>query len=313
MKATLLGKTFELSLQEVYDGDLRKPQNVPAEKRDNTLRIVGRAKRQVLELASSNDWKYFVTVTCDPRKCDRTIHAVQDGFRCFARFVNRKVQRPGSVSYLGVPEPHPNGWGYHAHALASCPEAVLEPYKPSEYRTLPFAIKRAYERAKAAGRKIYHCPWMDKHLGWNLWEPVESKEKIQSYITKYIDKTLADAAKTASACAAADAAGSTQDEAVLAKKRADLYFHSRVLNHAPQKVLDLSVNSYELVDVLEDLHSEILYGNPLDPTCKCKRKAWVGVRVYDGEIQGKTYRVDEKNVTKEEWNLILKLSGFDLT
>lgn len=310
IKASLLGQTLEVSVQNVFDGPPPKPVQSDGEKPDNTLRIVGRAKRQVLELASSNNWQYFVTATIDPAKSDRTVHAVQDGFRNFARYANRKVQYADTVRYVGVPEPHPNGWGYHAHALVACPDAVLVPFEPSEYRKLPFALKRAYERAKSAGRKIYHCPWMDKHMGWNLWEPISSPERIQNYITKYIDKTLVEAAQRASG--GASPAGDVSNPAetrCAGVKRPDLYFHSRGLNTAPERVLEHSTATYELLDELQELHDDILRGDP--DTGRYKARAWLGFRIYNGDVMGRTYRVDRANVSSEQWEKLLRLAGLD--
>lgn len=311
--ATLLGKTIEVSAQSVYDGKPTERPETPPESGGNLFRIVSRAKRQVLELASSNEWQYFVTTTCDPAKVDRSnTKASQKAWMEFGRYTARKTG--GKLAYLAVPEPHPNGWGYHAHALASCPESVLEAYKPSDYRGLPFAIKRAYERAKTAGRQIYHCPWMDKHLGWNLWEPVSSPEKIQNYITKYINKTLAEAAAVAAAGAAADADGSTPDADTAAKpsKRADLYFHSRGLNHPPKRILKPEQGTYELLDKLEVMSKDVLHiSNTPTGGFKVKTRAWLGVREYNGEIVGRTYRIDRENVTDEQWKELLRRTGLD--
>lgn len=311
--ATLLGKTIEVSAQSVYDGTPPKKSEDAAESGGNLFRIVSRAKRQVLELASSNDWQYFVTTTCDPAKVDRrNTKAAQSAWMRFGQYTARKTGE--KLAYLAVPEPHPNGWGYHAHALATCPGAVLKPYEPSEYRKLPFAIKRAYERAKAAGRQIYHCPWMDEHLGWNLWEPVDSPEKIQNYITKYIDKTLAEAAAVAASGAAAEADVSTPGAATAGQpaKRADLYFHSRGLNHPPRRILKPTQTTYSLLDQLEEMSKDVLHmSHKIGGGFKVKTRAWLGVREYNGEVVGRTYRVDRANVSEEQWDELLRQTGLD--
>lgn len=290
LKATMLGKTLEVSCQMCYDGQ-RKPPAPDADKSAaNLFRIVTRAKRQVQELASANHWDYFVTVTADPNKIDRTdTRAIQHKWKRYAEYISRKTG--SKMSYLVVPEPHPNGYGFHCHGLAACPDETLVPYLPEDYKKLPMAIKQAYHRAKSSGRQIYHSLWMDKHVGYNLWEPVQSPERIQNYITKYIDKNLVKAAEEARRGAAG---GSTAQAATGDARRADLYFHSRGLSHPPQVQLDADL---ELQTELMGLSTCVLH----EGKTTLKTAAWYGERVYNGVVVGRTWRVDRENVTSEVW------------
>ena len=91
-------------------------------------------------------------ITLDPEKVDRsTPEPLQAGMQQFNRYARRKTGEPSA--YLAVPEQHPNGWGFHGHALAHCPESVLVPYQPSEYNGMTVGTKTAYRRGKEGGRK----------------------------------------------------------------------------------------------------------------------------------------------------------------
>lgn len=307
--ARLLRNTVEISSQEVYEGKV-KPAAPDAGIGGNRFRIVSRAKAVIREYASANPWEWFVTITLDPEKVDRsTPEPLQAGMQQFNRYARRKT---GELSaYLAVPEQHPNGWGFHGHALAHCPEAVLVPYQPSEYNALPFAIKKAYSRAKEAGRQIYHCPWMDAQLGWNLWEPVSSPDKICNYIIKYITKAFEGRSQTG---AGAARAGSTPDpDCGRATRGKSLYYASRGLKRAPKRVLKPTQNTYKLLETMEQLRKDVLYWGDgiIGGNAKCKTRAWCGVREYNGKIVGTVYRVDRENVSPEDWEKILKLAGLD--
>lgn len=308
--ARLLRNTVEISSQEVYDGKV-KPSAPDAEIGGNRFRIVSRAKSVIREYASANPWEWFVTVTLDPAKVDRnTPEPLQDGLQQFNRYARRKTGEPSA--YLAVPEAHPNGWGFHGHALTCCPESVLVPYASGEYNSLPFAIKKAYSRAKQAGRSIYHCPWMDEHLGWNLWEPVSNPDKICNYIIKYITKAF-EGRLSAGGGASAVAGGSTPQPADSQTGRGkSLYYASRGLKRAPKRVLKPTQSTYELLDTLEQMRQDVLYiGYNPDCTRKVKTRAWCGTREYAGKTVGTVYRVDRENVSPEDWDKILKLSGLD--
>ena len=308
--ARLLRNTVEISSQEVYEGKIEPPAP-DAEIGGNRFRIMSRAKSVIREYASANPWEWFVTVTLDPAKVDRnTPEPLQNGLQQFNRYARRKTGEPSA--YVAVPEEHPNGWGFHGHALTHCPETVLEPYEPKDYNVLPFAIKRAYSRAKEAGRKIYHCPWMDEHLGWNLWEPVSDPDKIVNYIVKYITKAFEGRA-AAGGGAAAKADGSTpQPDTAQTGRGKSMYYASRGLKRAPKRVLKPIRSTYELLDILEAMRKDVLHiGHKPGGGFNIKTRAWCGTREYAGKTVGTVYRVDRANVSPEDWEKILKLAGLD--
>ena len=152
---------------------------------------------------------------------------------------------------------------------------------------------------------------MDEHLGWNLWEPVSSPDKICNYIIKYITKAFEGRAQTG---AGAVQAGSTPEpDCAQATRGKSLYYASRGLKRAPKRVLKPTQSTYKLLETMEQLRKDVLYWGDgiIGGNAKCKTRAWCGVREYNGKIVGTVYRVDRENVSPEDWEKILMLAGLD--
>lgn len=76
-----------------------------------------RALRMCREIALSNDWQYFITLTLDPKKYDRfDLPKFHKDLSIFFKRLNR--QRDSKIKYLLVPEKHSNN-AWHIHGLVS--------------------------------------------------------------------------------------------------------------------------------------------------------------------------------------------------
>ena len=89
-------------------------------KKRSALVSQNRTVNKIYELARSNVWSYFVTLTVDPKKYDNTI----DNYDLFTKgvrkyFNNLKFLYAPDLKYLIVPELHKDGKKLHFHALLS--------------------------------------------------------------------------------------------------------------------------------------------------------------------------------------------------
>lgn len=129
-----------------------------------------RAKQTVYELARSNRdrWDWFVTLTFDPLYVCR-----QDYRQCY-RYVSdfcARLTRLGCC-WLFVPEHHKDGCSFHFHGLVG---GEME---------LVFA---GYHGHRGFERPTYNVLWFP---GYTSVQPIEDRDRVTTYITKYITKDL---------------------------------------------------------------------------------------------------------------------------
>lgn len=109
---------FEKSQQEedtqtdMFD-IIKKPAKVSKEERGERTDILKRAKDKVFDIAFSNEWAYFLTITFNGSEYDfSNADFVKKKLR---RWLENQVKRK-DMKYLLIPERHKNG-GIHCHAL----------------------------------------------------------------------------------------------------------------------------------------------------------------------------------------------------
>ena len=125
-----------------------------------------RARAKVRDIALSNNFRWFVTLTLDPALIDRyDFKAVQ---RVLTRWLDNQVRRRG-LAYILVPERHKKG-GFHFHGLFTDGLEVIES-----------------GHSDAAGHQIYNLP------GWKLGftaaiQVYGNYAQAVSYVCKYIGK-----------------------------------------------------------------------------------------------------------------------------
>ena len=149
----------------------------------NKVRIMGvnneklksnivRAKSKVFEYAYCNEFEFFVTLTIDPRKYDRSdLKGYYKDFTQFLRNYNRI--HAIRIQYLFIPEMHKDG-NWHMHGFIKG--------LPSNHLNI---------------NEHKHLDWEPyrKRFGWISIDPIRSQEGVCRYITKYINKELADSIK----------------------------------------------------------------------------------------------------------------------
>lgn len=142
---------------------------------------IARTKRRIYDLSMCNSWEWYVTLTLDEKKQDR--NDLQKYIKDFGQFVrNYKRKNKTDIKYLLVPELHKSG-GWHLHGFFM----NIKQYDLRELtlqEKLPYRIRNELRK----GRKLYTWESYSKRFGYTCIEPIESQERISSYIMKYITK-----------------------------------------------------------------------------------------------------------------------------
>jgi len=148
-----------------------------------------RAKNTVYDLAMSNPWTNFVTVTGDPKK--RDMSDLSGYHKAFTQFMRDERKRTNSkYSYLLVPEPHKSG-AWHEHGLAN----GLEPGVHLRPFTLDEKLPKHIREKLAAGRPVYDWPGYRERFGWVDVEPIQDHKRVSAYLMKYVTKEVISSVK----------------------------------------------------------------------------------------------------------------------
>ena len=132
-----------------------------------------RTKTTIRDIVLCNDFELFATFTFDPSKVDRyNYHACSYKMRAWLHHQKDLATLRGKdFKYLIIPERHKDG-AIHFHALLSGYSSTL---KDSGLKT-------------SSLRPIYNITSF--RSGFTTAVPIDSKESVSSYVTKYITKDL---------------------------------------------------------------------------------------------------------------------------
>lgn len=130
---------------------------------------VSRARGRVFELALCNNWEYFVTLTIDKAKFERfDLEAYQ---KAFSKWLRNRARCHGVVRYVLIPEQHKDGaWHMHGLMTGLCVDKDLS------YNEHGFLDWPAYR----------------EKFGYISLSPVRDRQRVASYITKYVTKAMAE-------------------------------------------------------------------------------------------------------------------------
>lgn len=96
--------------------DCETKEQKEARERFNLANSISRTKRKIYDLARSCEWEYFITLTGDSSKIDRT------DFKLFMSKIrhwlqNQRRDYAPNLKFLIVPELHKDGVSWHCHGL----------------------------------------------------------------------------------------------------------------------------------------------------------------------------------------------------
>lgn len=172
-------------LSNKWDSEERYPSEHPDEV-GNVARAKRRARSAVADLAMSNDFRYFVTLTLDPSRVNRYDPA--EVVRRLNNWLDNHVRRDG-LAYVLVPEYHKDGaihfHGFFNGALEAVDSGTLDTGtgKPKKPRS---AAQRALWLSEGA-HVVYNLPaW---HLGFTTAiELYGQRSAAVGYVCKYVTK-----------------------------------------------------------------------------------------------------------------------------
>lgn len=198
---------------------------------------VTRAKSAIFELAYCNDWDYFCTFTLDEKKFNR--YDLEKYHRAFSQWVKNQNKKHGlKIKYLTIPETHKDG-AWHLHGFINgLPRGQLRAFTLNEKIPMHIRIQLMNDN------EVFDWPDYREKFGWVNLEPIENREAVSKYVTKYISKNLARSVK---------------------EINAHLYYCSKGLNRAEEikrGILRESIpfefeNDYVKVTWLDDLDKAI--------------------------------------------------------
>lgn len=136
----------------------------------NLERSLRRTKNKIYDIAKSNQWEWFFTLTFNPKKVDSfNYEIVTDKLSQWLKNMRKKCP---NMMYLVVPEQHESG-RWHFHGLFSHVEDMR--FVDSEKRD-------------KKGRIIYNVG--SYRLGFSTATKIDDVKKACSYIAKYTTKEL---------------------------------------------------------------------------------------------------------------------------
>lgn len=146
-------------------------ENRTEEAEEHSKRVsLSATKNRIYNIARSNTWDWFITLTFDRKKTDSSDYDMIV-YRLHI-FLNHLQQRKCSdMKYLIVPELHADKEHYHFHGLISGVD------------NLRFCFSGHFDKK---GRPIYNIT--DWTYGFTTATQIEDTQKAASYITKYITK-----------------------------------------------------------------------------------------------------------------------------
>jgi len=156
-------------VREPFTNELAIIKN-PADPEQNMLRSMRRTIGKVYDIARSNDWDWFFTLTFNPEKVNSFDYS-ETSKRLTAWLNNMRKKNPDMI-YLVVPEQHKSG-RWHFHGLFA------------NVDNLNFLDSGKRDKK---GRTIFNVG--DYRLGWSTATVITDLDRACSYVTKYLTKEL---------------------------------------------------------------------------------------------------------------------------
>lgn len=167
-----------------------------------------RSKSKIFELAFCNPWDWFFTGTINPNKQERTdLDLFHKQLTQWLRNYNRLNNL--NIKFLFVPEKHKDGKSWHIHGfIYGLPVEHLKQFQIGDIMGKGLADK------VQKGDIVYNWLAYFNRFGFCDLEPIRNQEAVSKYVTKYINKELANS---------------------VTELNAHTYYHSRGLKFAELK------------------------------------------------------------------------------
>lgn len=165
---------------ELPEGHYTAKGTVNNEKLSNNII---RARSKIQEYVLCNPFDFFCTFTIDPAKYD-SFH-LKEYHKSLTQWIRDYNKKYGlHIQYIFIPEKHESG-AWHEHGfIMGLPLDHLTPFTLDE--KLPYHIRGKIQR----GEPIYNWLPYARKFGFVDIEPIRSRERAASYVTKYVTKDL---------------------------------------------------------------------------------------------------------------------------
>ena len=174
---------YEDEKKSLYDVENKNNRNVNDEKLENNII---RAKSKILEYALCNDFQYFVTLTLDSKKMDRS--NINNYIKKLGQYIRDIKKSTGQkIEYILIPEKHSDCTNWHMHGLMRGLKD-LRKYDISE--NIPRRMRDKILKYREDNLNLYEWVGYSKKFGFNCIEPIRDKIAVSRYITKYISKNI---------------------------------------------------------------------------------------------------------------------------
>lgn len=179
----------DISLEPIYDDENEiksKPKDMTNESRYDS---VNRAKSRIHDIVRMNtDFKWFVTLTFDPKKNDsRDVKTVS---KIIGQYLSNAVQR-NELKYLLVAEYHKSG-AIHLHGFINDSLKMIRSdtvKAPKHEKPIKIDTARKYGLSIEECKPVYNIPsWADRYGYTTAVELDGDFEAVAKYVTKYITK-----------------------------------------------------------------------------------------------------------------------------
>lgn len=174
----LLNRTFKN--KNGYEEINRKSQHI--DKEDVERISIARSRRNIREIALSNNFEFFVTLTLNSSSCDKfSLSSCQEKLRKTLKAYKRKNK---DFAYLLITEKHKDG-AFHFHGLMKgINNSDLIEFKEGSGYQIPYKILDYIRN----GLPIYKLNYFDDKLGYCTLSKIHDYAKCCNYICKYITK-----------------------------------------------------------------------------------------------------------------------------
>ena len=182
LKNPVKASGYEEEKKSLYEEN-KYSRNKNEEKLDNSI---SRTKSKIYEYAICNDFEYFVTLTLNSEKMDRS--DVNNYIKKLGQYIRDVKKSTGQkIEYVLIPEKHADGENWHMHGLMKGLQD-LRRYNINE--NIPQKMKDKIIKYREENLNLYEWVGYSKKFGFNCIEPIRNKEACSRYITKYINKNL---------------------------------------------------------------------------------------------------------------------------
>ncbi len=153
----------------------RKPVLSDEAQKERTKKQIYAIRRRIKGYAFANDFKWFVTLTFNPKKVDsHNYDTAKTALLKWCRLMRDKYKK---FDYLIIPELHKSGAVHFHGLLGDVPADFAEAVSPKTGRPV---IRR--------DRPVYNL--IDWKYGFSDCEEIENPDRAASYITKYVTSAL---------------------------------------------------------------------------------------------------------------------------